>query len=137
MRQTVLVVALLGLGAAASACSSAPRRAQASRDRDVVTAAELAGVAASTAYEALQQLRPEYLRGRGVLSLETPTTALPVVYLDDIRAGGLEALHSIRVADIYEIRFYRAADATTRYGTGHPGGAIVVTTQRGQARVRR
>ena len=136
MRQTVLVLALVGLAAAVIACGSAPRRAQASRDRDVVTAAELAAVAGGTAYEAIQRLRPEYLRSRGVLSLDTPTPALPVVYLDDVRAGGLEALHTIRVADVYEIRFYNASDATTRFGTGHPGGAIVVTTHQGRTRVR-
>jgi hypothetical protein len=31
---------------------------------------------------------------------------------------------------VKEVRFLNARDATTRYGTGHPIGAIEITTRR-------
>ncbi|MFO7261248.1 MAG: hypothetical protein DIU52_008825 [bacterium] len=132
MRRNVpTTLATLCLVLLTGACSATHTKSRPTRDRNVLTAAELERVAAETAYEAIQRLRPEFLRVRGRISLENPSASLPVVYLDDIRLGGPDALRSIRVADVYEIRYLGAADATTRYGTGHAGGVIAVVTRRG------
>jgi hypothetical protein len=45
--------------------------------------------------------------------------------------GGLSALDGMEIREIEEIRFISASDATTRYGTGYPGGIIEVFTRRG------
>jgi hypothetical protein len=54
--------------------------------------------------------------------------AYPTVYLNNVRHGGVASLRDILVTDIQEIRFINAADATTRWGTGHGSGVIMVRT---------
>jgi hypothetical protein len=44
--------------------------------------------------------------------------------------GGLDVLEGLYVREIQEMRFLSASDATTRYGTGYPGGIIEVVTRR-------
>jgi hypothetical protein len=46
--------------------------------------------------------------------------------------GGVNALGNIASTTIREIRRLDALEATTRYGTGHPGGAIVIITKHGR-----
>ena len=109
-----------------SACASAN-----SADRgspDVVTRAEMDAVYASDAYALLQRLRPQFLRSRGSVSLRNSSDSYPIVYLNDVRHGGVMSLRDILVNDIQEIRYLSAADATTRWGTGHSSGVILVRT---------
>ena len=44
--------------------------------------------------------------------------------------GSLEALYSMHVNDVTHVRYLSPADATTRFGTGHAGGAILVDLTR-------
>jgi len=75
------------------------------------------------AYQAIQRLRPRWLQSRG--------TIFANVFIDGSeRQGGLEALKGLPVADIGEMRFLSASDATTRYGTGHEGGVILISSKR-------
>lgn len=75
---------------------------------------------ASTAMEVVRRLRPAWLLARG---------ADPVVYVDNVRRpGGVDALFSVPVGQIRWLEFIGAADATTRWGTGHTGGVIQVLT---------
>lgn len=83
-----------------------------------------------TAMALIRRLRPAWLRARGQDSLTDPGATYPVVYLDEIRHGGLETLHQIPAAEILSMRFFGSADATTRWGTGHPSGVINVVTGR-------
>jgi hypothetical protein len=85
-----------------------------------------------SAYEAIERLRPVWLRDRGVNS---PSAAymddtLPRVHVDTTPYD-LEALRSFRTSDIQTIAFMDGRDATTRYGTGYVNGLILVTTRTG------
>jgi len=94
----------------------------------LLTETEISSVDTPTALDAIQRLRPQYLRSASVPGAADG----PVVYLDGIRlAGGVEALRDIAATTIREIRRLDALDATARFGAGHQGGAIVVTTKRG------
>jgi hypothetical protein len=97
--------------------------AQHARDqaRGVVTRAELATVDGLTAYDAIMRLRPIYLYGRGGY--------YPKVYVDGLHYGEMASLRDLWAGDIEEIQYLHAADATTRFGTGHTGGAILVFTR--------
>jgi hypothetical protein len=109
-----------------TACAAAgPRRGSS----NVLTREEISRSNGATAFEVVQELRPHYLRARGPSSGMNPAPAYPTVYLNDFRAGGLEALRSIRIVEIEEIRYISAADATTRWGTGHTAGVIQVRSQ--------
>ncbi len=125
MRRFVLAAfALTSL--AACARSSSP--ADPSRLSGPLGAEEISSVPVSTAYEAIQTLRPQWLRRRETLSLMDPNSGYPAVVVDNIQRGELDLLRNIRAEVVAEIRYLNARDATTRYGTGFRGGAIEVTT---------
>jgi hypothetical protein len=118
----------MGLVFVLAGCATAGGRAPGSGD--VIGAEEMGTLRVATAFEIVERLRPAFLRSRGQTSLMTDAAQFAVVYVDGIRQGGPEALHRVAAQDVGEIRYLRARDATTRYGTGHPAGAIEVTTRR-------
>lgn len=110
------------------ACASGGANAAPSRDPNVITAAEL-GSHIGTARQAIERLRPRFLRVRGPSSISNPEDGRIVVYVDNNRMGGVEVLDRIQVGDIAEIRYMNAPDATSRYGTGHSAGVILIITK--------
>ena len=89
-------------------------------------------------YDLLQSERPMWLQTRGVSSLgepdadpEAPAPSTPAVFVDGVEQGRLQALRSIDPSDVEEAEFMSASDATTRYGTGYPGGIIRISTRSG------
>lgn len=83
-----------------------------------------------TALDVIRRLRPAWLRARGQKSLTDPNARFPVVYIDEIRHGGLNTLHRIPASEILSMEFFGTADATTRWGTGHLSGVINIVTGR-------
>lgn len=83
----------------------------------------------TNAYDAVQRLRPRWLVERGPSTLNASGNPV-VVYVDNHRLGNVDELRNLAIQLIAEIRYRDAADATTRYGTGHASGAIEVTTKR-------
>ena len=120
---TLSSVALLSAGCA-SAGSSAP---QASGSRYLVTEEELLNVGDRSAYDALVQLRPTFLRTRDPQTPSHPTSTPVAVFVNGGRTEGIDALRSIRASTVREMRFYEPAEANTHFGTGHNGGVIAVT----------
>jgi hypothetical protein len=118
-----------------AACNRAPRTGVG--DRQVIRAAEIATVTSGNAYDVVAKLRPEFLKSRGPLSASRGrATQLPTstVFIDGVEAGPInDVLPRIQASEVHEIRMYRSADATTKYGTRHAAGVIEVTTVR-QAR---
>lgn len=121
---TLLILVLAG-------CSGPGGRPQ-PRDMNVVTSEELAATHVINLYDAIAQIRPHFLRDRGYISISTPVKAVPVVYVDNMFMGQLEFLRSMSTGDVAEVRRISAEEATTRWGTGHPGGVIFVTTHAAQ-----
>ncbi len=54
---------------------------------------------------------------------------MPVVFVDRSRRGEIRELELIAADDVERIRYISARDATTRYGTGYPGGIIEVISR--------
>jgi len=79
-------------------------------------------------YEIVRQLRPTWVRTRGRPSFGDPDAGSPVVYLDQTFYGPVASLNQIDPRAIQRIEFMNASDATTRFGTGHMGGIIMVMT---------
>jgi hypothetical protein len=106
------------------------------RDRNVITADEIATIDVSTAYDVVSRLRPEFLKTRGPISISPDKAAEQpqiTVFLDGMESGPVErTLYLIPANQVVEIRLYRAADAVTKYGTRHTGGVIAVTTKRAE-----
>jgi hypothetical protein len=121
---TFAVLALITACASGSSGDTAPRGS-----RDLITLAEIEGVEVTNAYDLIQRLRPEMLRARGQGSFASgPTPA--VVYLDGVKHGQIGELRSMPKEVVTEIRYINGPDATTRFGTGHMGGAILITSRR-------
>lgn len=123
-----LLVVLLTVVSLHACASSGSRTAP--KQRNLITAEEFATLNVMDAYEVVEKLRPEFLRSRGVGSLRSRQPDLPVVYIDGVRAGGLGELRRVPRTVLAEISYLAAADATTRYGIDHVGGAILVVTNR-------
>lgn len=122
-------IAILALTMAIVGCSSRGAPDRPGRERHLITAQEINELNLSTAYDVVRHLRPEFLRSRGTMSLRNTRGEFAVVYINGMRAGGLDQLNAIRANDVDTIRYISASDATTRWGTGHTGGVIEVTVK--------
>lgn len=99
------------------------------RSRDLLTEADIQEAGVGSTYDIVQRLRPAWLRTRSSgTTRSAPQYA--IVYLDGTRIGGLEALRRVNSTDVQTIRYLSGPDATTRYGTGHEGGAILIDTKK-------
>ena len=102
------------------------------RGSNVITAEEARETSANDAYEVVQLLRPMWLRPRAAPSLTNARGGYARIYVDNVPlAGGTRELRTVPAGDIREIRYISPADATTRFGTGHAGGVIMVLTRSG------
>jgi hypothetical protein len=120
-------LALLGTVLAVGSCASASRMAP--RERDLISRPEITATNAHTAFDAVQQLRPDFLRGRSISARSRVRMQTPLVYLDGRRLGELAQLRSIPATIVQSIQLIGASDATTRWGTGHSAGVIEVRTR--------
>ena len=103
----------------------------ASTGSNVLTAAEIVSSHVSDAYQAVMQLRPDYLRRHYVSPVPSVTDGHDVsVYLDDLLIGDAESLRSVPLGEVRSIRYLPPMEADMRFGGQHPAGAILVVTMR-------
>ncbi len=124
-RATRMMVFLLALGLSAgvSACATGAGGSSSSgpsRSANRITQEELADYTTLNALDAIRRLRPRWLQVRG---------DTPVAILDGARLGSPDALRSVAVSDVASMQYLSASDATLRYGTNFPAGAIEVRTR--------
>ena len=140
--RTLVALGLLALTAAcasggsagspeAGETAAAPRRAS-SGNRNVLTSAEVKERAAdlNNAFEAIERLRPDFLRARGPVTIGTGGSDASglTVYINMDRQPNLESLRSVAISEIKEIRRYSASEASSKFGLNNMGGAIQVVT---------
>ena len=127
---TVMLVALACGGSGGQATTqSRPIRGPADR----ISEAEINAGVYQNALEVVRNLRPGMLIPRGAApdASGLGAASIPImVYMDDVRLGDIGSMVNIPAGRVVEIRFINARDATTRYGTGHGSGVILVTTKR-------
>lgn len=120
------------LGLSLLACAASTNRPTNTRhlgpSRDVLTAAEIVAARVTDVYQAVSQLRPQFLRRRSSRASVLSANPAVTVYLDDLRYGGVETLSQIPLDRVRLIRYLSALSADVRYGGSHPAGAILVTT---------
>jgi hypothetical protein len=130
-----ILIPLLGIltlsGCASPGASEGSTASSGSRSSRSITVDELAGVMHLNALEAVEQLRPNWLRTRGAVTMESSSQQGVRLYIDGNPSGfATETLAQILVSDVHEMRYMNAREATTRYGTGFPDGLILLTTGR-------
>src|SRR5687768_5443015 len=112
--------------AVAAGCSKASRTESGEAARgttNLVTRQEIASIPEGNLYDALQRLRPAFLRPR---STATAGNQVPIVFVDGLRRGSLDYLRAINNREVAEVRYVGAIDATTRYGMNVPAGVLDV-----------
>ncbi len=121
---------LVGLSLTACAAATPPARPfVGSAGREVLTAAEIVAARVTDVYQAVSQLRPEFLRRRLSVAPITPfAQPAVVVYLDEMPFGTAESLRHIPLDRVRVVQFITPSDANLKWGGTHPGGAILVTT---------
>lgn len=115
------------------AAPAAPRRV-ARGGANLITNAEIEAAPpdVNNAYEIIERLRPTMLRPRNLSTGgggEGSEYGI-VAYVDDVRLPTLDQLKTVMRGSVREIRYVSATDATTRWGTGHSNGAILVVLKR-------
>ena len=130
MRKAILLAAALTAATVTAACaSSGGSGGTTSTSREVITTGELMEIPHGSVYEAVRALRPRWLQARAGASVRSPQRQTAMVYIDGQLRGGLSELWNLLPTEVSEVRYMSASDATTRFGTNHIGGAIVVTTR--------
>lgn len=121
---------VLTVFAAVAVACAPPSNPGNTRDSNVITREELSASKSLNAYDAIKNLRPNFLRARGTNTFDPVVSTEPTVYVDGQRFGDITNLRSMSVDLIAEIRLLRASDATIKYGTNHTTGVIEVTTRK-------
>lgn len=121
---------LLVLAALVGGCSTTPSGSSGASPASgsVITTEEIRELGRLSAYQVVQRLQPQWLRSRGVDSFFSDNGV--VVYVDGQRVGGVDALRRIQAPNVQQIERLDSRQATTRFGVGHPAGALMVTTRR-------
>ena len=126
----VLIVASVACAAKTPAAETGAAPAQqgaASRNRDVITAAELSKpeLGSQTLLNVIRSLRPTYLVNRGPQSVSCASTGgcsdatdegTVHVSIDNGRIVRLEELETIHVATVHEVRYLNAPAAIKQFG---------------------
>jgi len=115
-------------GCAAGSGTASPSSSPGPSSLRVLRAEEIRSVSVLTAYQAIARLRPRWLQRRAMLNTN-PNEGIVVAYLDGVRVGGAQSLERIQASSVVEIEYLNGPDATTRFGRGHSGGAILVRTR--------
>ena len=107
-------------------------------DPDVITTDQIVRSKATNAYDVIATISPKMFTAHGAATTRgnQPTTegrqALPVVvYIDNVKVGPIQDLKTLGKLDVKEIRYLSPRVATDRWGDGHAGGVIYVTTLQG------
>ena len=127
MRRSAIVLSIF-LALLATSCAM-KQDGGPSRSVRILTAEEIAELPATTAMEAVRRARPQWLRPRSSPTMENPMPAMPILYMDGVRIGDVSQLETVRAEEVEQMEYLYPSEATNRFGTGHQGGAILVTTR--------
>ena len=123
---TLLIMLVLAVGACATTSTEGSRNKS-----GTITLEEIdgEGLVFTNAYEIVRQFRPQWLVERGRATISSQAYDYVVVYVDNIRQGDPQTLHTITALSVQEIEHYNMAQAQRLGPIAHPHGAIVVRTR--------
>lgn len=127
MARWLLIAAALALGG----CGLGHRQREApAPEPSALTREEIQSVQAASLYEVIRLLRPRWLARPHPTAFRPERQVEVVVYVDNVRFGGVETLRQITPGSVAGARFLRPSEAEARFGQGHLSGAIVITSYR-------
>jgi endo-1,4-beta-xylanase len=104
---------------------SEPRRVG---GRNLLTQEELLAKDFQNVYDALEALRPFWLRARGPNRLDPNASPTVKVYLDNVKLGAVSELKMQSIRNLRRVYFLTGPEAQARYGVEHENGAVVIET---------
>jgi hypothetical protein len=133
MRKYAIAISLvLGALLSGAACSSSRSAGSAAvSPQNELTLEQIRNSGGNDALEVVQRLRPLWLRTRSQSSINGPNTIL--VYMNETRLGGVEALRGYPLEAITKITYLTASEAANKLmgtGTTVVDGAIVLSTRK-------
>ena len=113
-------------GIAAQSDSTTPAKASRHENQDPnrLTSEEIAASKRPTVYDAVDRLRPAWLR-KDMLTGEDV-----VISIDEQNVGGGDKLRDIPSVDVAELQYLPHADAVRRWGSDIKGSVIIVSRRR-------
>jgi hypothetical protein len=123
-----LITVLAGVSTAACVATTPTTRPLKTVGREVITASEIVAARVTDVYQAVAQLRPDFLSRRSVEPMISGRQSAITVYLNEMPIGGEEALRTIPLDEVRQIRFMSRTQAEFRFGRSFPRGVIVVQT---------
>ncbi len=96
------------------------------RNSNVITEPEIAALNVSTAYDAVEQLRPNFFRSHGRTTVMGTPNDYAHVYVNGQQYGGIGSLRSIVATQVREIRYYSGPEGVARFGAQNGNGVIEV-----------
>lgn len=125
-RRGLVTPLLLALLVGSTACASSGSSGRPG-DRNLLTHAELVETGEPDLQQAIQRLRPAWLRTRG----QTAAGRRVAVFVDGTPRGDLSELRGLQIINVVEVTYVTASEAGFRYGTlAGAGGVIDVKTRR-------
>ncbi len=99
----------LALAAIAGGCATPGENSGTPRDEAVITEAELREVFVADLYQAVERLRPLWLRSRGARSFTAPTQI--AVVRDGVYFGDIEQLRAIPTTGVHRLEYVDGSTA--------------------------
>jgi hypothetical protein len=135
--RTIVVAAACAFGLAAPAAAqgdaSAPALQRTSdrqrHARDLITAEDIAAHPARDAYDLVQRLHADWLRGHASATNLAGRVDPVMVVLDGAQIGPVTELRRLKAEAVGEMRFVGSEEAVSRWGMGHSAGVILVTSR--------
>jgi hypothetical protein len=127
-RLAALAALAFAVGVTACASNSSGARTRGSRD-EPIAAEELEKYANEDLYTLIQRIRPTWLQNRAAYT-GMGRQPISVIVNGVVQQSGFDAVREFRAADVREVSYMNARDATTFYGTDMSAGAIVILTRR-------
>jgi len=127
----LMLTTLLACAGGANPSSTTPSQ------RNVLTREEITASGMTNLHEAIQRLRPQFMRGRGASGIQSNYDEqcrcyrpdVPEVYMDRNRLGGIDLLRTINVQQVEQVLFIQGTDTNIQFGQNHPGGVIHIITR--------
>lgn len=128
-----LSVALLFAATACASSGTSNEATSTSSSRYLITEAELPTSGTESAYDAIQRLRPDFLRARPAQSYNlqpdggaTGPAPAPALIVNGQRAGDISDLRQIAATSLKSVRYYNIEQAKRKFGMQYNGGAIEI-----------
>jgi hypothetical protein len=127
------VVGVVSVALALTGCAAASTNRVSYTDTmsssSTLTAADFERVpSATTALEAVRQLRPLFLRPRPGSNALRNQPSVVAVYIDNLYAGNVDVLQTIPPSEIAQMHYLQRSDAMTFAGSATAGDGFIMVT---------